>query len=225
MQAVFGFRRRFESFPNSRGAFEIRMLARRIVPWPSIGSQHIRGRNFWNAVPIRVAMRPTTNFVREADVALVDAIESLKRAFPPHPIDPTNAFAEWGGTYIDASAFRDGVRTRPWTGLDGDFLEHLHDALVFLGPESVPEYLPAYLSKLVTRDPALSALPSFLLAVLTRGDGRERFDARFSRLTAAQVSAVGQALAAFESELEGSSRQPDVTASLDSYWRGQIGGQ
>ena len=170
-------------------------------------------------------MRPTTNLCEEVDVAPADAIDDLKRAFPPHPIDPTNAFAEWGGTYVDATGFRDRVRAKPWTELDADFLERHHDALVFLGPESVPEYLPAYLSKLVSRDPALSALPSFLLAVLTRGDDGERFDARFSRLTAEQISAVGRTLAAFESELEGSSRQPDVTASLDSYWRARIGRQ
>ena len=52
-------------------------------------------------------MRPTTNLCAEVDVALADASEDLKRAFPPHPIDPTNAFAEWGGTYVDATAFRD----------------------------------------------------------------------------------------------------------------------
>jgi hypothetical protein len=46
-------------------------------------------------------------------VAPADAIEDLNRAFPPHPIDPTNAFAEWGGTYVDATAFLDRVRAKP----------------------------------------------------------------------------------------------------------------
>ena len=156
-----------------------------------------------------------------------DAIENLKRAFPPHTIDPTNAFGEWGGTYVDAAAFREGVRAKPWTELDADFLERHHDALVFLGPQSVAEYLPAYLSKFVSRDPALSALPSFLMAVLTREGNAERFDARFSRLTADQISSVARLLVALERALE--CRAPhckrlDVTTSLDRYWRARIEG-
>jgi hypothetical protein len=159
----------------------------------------------------------------EADVALADEIEVLNREFPKHSIDPTDTFAEWGGTYVDGSAFRTGVAGRTWAELDAEFLERYHDALVFLGPSSIPEYLPAYLAKVVQRDRALSALPSFLLAVLTRGDDGERFAARFSGLTSEQVRAVARVLAAFEAELDGSSRQSDVTAALDSYWRAQLG--
>jgi hypothetical protein len=96
----------------------------------------------------------------EADVVLADEIEILNREFPRYPIDPTDTFAEWGGTYVDASAFRIGVSGRTWTELDAAFLERYHDALVFLGPSSIPEYLPAYLAKFVQRNRALSALPS-----------------------------------------------------------------
>lgn len=156
------------------------------------------------------------------DVA--DELENLERAFPPRPIEPAGAFVEWGGTYVDAEAFRDGVRGKRWTELEASFLERHHDALVFLGPSSIPEYLPAYVIALVRRDPALSALPSFLLSVLTRGSDGERFDARFGGLTSAQRRAIARTLAAFETELAGSSRQADVSAALDGYWRAQIGG-
>jgi len=152
-------------------------------------------------------------------------IKNLTQAFPPHPLDPAAAFSEWGGTYTDAERFRQGVRGRAWTALDAAFLEHSHDALVFLGPSSIADYLPAYLASLLRRDPELSALPSFLLGVLTRGTDTERFDARFAQLAAGQRVAVATALAAFEVDVEGTSRQQDATEALDSYWRSLIAGE
>ena len=156
------------------------------------------------------------------DVA--EDLENLERVFPPRPIDPADAFAEWGGTYVDADAFRDGVRGMRWTDLDGAFLERHHDALVFFGPASISKYLPAYLRALVRRDPALDALPTFLLSVLTPDGDEGRFEARFERLTAARRRAIARVLAAHEIELAGSSRQAEVRAALDGYWRAQLGG-
>lgn len=146
-------------------------------------------------------------------------IESLTKAFPQRPIDPVAAFAEWGGTYTDAEKFRQGVSGRAWTELEPAFLERNHDALVFFGPGSIADYLPAYLASLLRRDRELSAMPSFLFGVLTRGEDAERFDERFARLTATQRQAIASALAAFEVEVEGTSWQRDVTDVLDSYWR------
>jgi hypothetical protein len=157
-------------------------------------------------------------------VALADEIEQLETVFPPHAIDAASAFREWGGTHLDAEAFRQGVSGKAWTELPAAFLEHHHDALVFLGPSTIADYLPAYLAVLVRRDPALSSLPSFLLGVLTRtGDG-SRFDERFAQLTTAQRRAIARVLVAHEAELAGSSRQREVSDALDSYWRGQAGG-
>jgi uncharacterized protein (DUF58 family) len=158
-------------------------------------------------------------------LSIESEIKNLTKAFPPHPIDPVAAFSEWGGTYTDAEEFRQGVRGRAWTELEAVFLERNHDALVFLGPASIADYLPAYLASLLRRDRELSALPSFLFSVLTRGKDTERFDARFARLTAAQRQAIASALAAFEVEMEGTSRQQDVTEVLDSYWRSLIAGK
>lgn len=110
-------------------------------------------------------------------MASESVIEKLAEVFPPHPIEPAAAFEEWGGTYTDAERFREGVRGRAWPELEAAFLERHHDALVFFGPSSIadylPVYLPAYLPVHVRRDPALSAMPSFLLGVqasITRVD-------------------------------------------------------
>jgi hypothetical protein len=156
------------------------------------------------------------------NLSIESEIKNLTTAFRPHPIDPVEAFGEWGGTYTDAERFRQGVRGRAWTELDASFLERNHDALVFFGPASIGDYLPAYLASLLRRDRELSALPSFLFSVLTRGTDTERFDERFSRLTVAQRDAVASALAAFEVEVQGTSRQQDVTDALNSYWRSLI---
>ena len=157
-------------------------------------------------------------------MALGDEIEQLKTAFPPGPIDAASAFQEWGGTHDDAEAFRQGVAGKAWTELPAAFLEHHHDALVFLGPSTIADYLPAYLAVFARRDPALSALPSFLLGVLTRSGDGSRFDERFAQLTDAQRRAIARVLKACEAELVGSSRQREVTEAIDSYWRGQGGG-
>ena len=151
-------------------------------------------------------------------------ITNLTRAFPPHPIDPVAAFGEWGGTYTDAERFREGVRGRLWTELTTAFLERNHDALVFLGPASIADYLPAYMTSLLRRDPALSALPSFLFGVLTRGQDPERFDTRFAHLTVTQREAIASALASYERDVDGTSRQQDVTEALNSYWRSLVAG-
>lgn len=156
-------------------------------------------------------------------MSVAEELENLTRLFPVHPIDSRVAFEEWGGTHVDARVFRDGVDGKRWTDLGSAFLEHHHDALVFFGPTSMPEFLPAYLSAFARRDPALSAMPSFLLGILTRERNDARFDELYSHLTAEQRRAVARVLAAYEAEVAGSSRQPDVTAALDSYWREQIG--
>jgi len=146
-------------------------------------------------------------------------LEQLMVVFPVRPLAATDAFRAWGGPYLAAAAFRRGVSGKTWDALSAAFLEHHHDALVFLGPSTISEYLPAYLAAFARRDPALSAMPSFLLGVLTRSGDGTRFDARFAHLSEAQRQAVGRVLVACEQELAGSSQQRDVSEALDSYWR------
>jgi hypothetical protein len=149
-------------------------------------------------------------------------IDKLTAAFPPAPLDPTSAFAEWGTTFLDAAKFRAAVAGKRWTELPAELLEYMHDALVFLGPSSIADYLPAYLASLLRRDPELSAMPGFLLGTLTRSAAdADRFDARFARLTIAQRRAVASALVVYEAAVMGTPRREAVTAALDSYWRSQ----
>jgi hypothetical protein len=97
---------------------------------------------------------PPERALEEVILVSGSVIEKLAEAFPPHPIEPAAAFEEWGGTYTDAERFRAGVRGRAWTELEGAFLEQHHDALVFFGPSSLADYLPAYVAALVRRDPS-----------------------------------------------------------------------
>jgi hypothetical protein len=157
-------------------------------------------------------------------VAVSDELEKLKVAFPVHRLDAKDAFREWGGTHVDGEAFRRGVTDKTWDVLPAAFLEHHHDALVFLGPSTITDYLPAYVSAFARRDPALSAMPSFLLGVLTRSGDGTRFDERFAQLSKAQRQAVGRVLIACETELAGKSQQREVSDALDSYWRSQVRG-
>ncbi|HWU87411.1 MAG TPA: hypothetical protein VN253_09050, partial [Kofleriaceae bacterium] len=138
-----------------------------------------------------------------ATPSIHEALGELLRTFSPHPLDPTRAFADWGTTYTDAVKFEDGVRGRSWTELPASFLEYHHDALPFLHPRSIGDYLPAYLAVLLRGDPALDALPGFLLGILTRDDPG-RFDARFAYLSLEQRRAVARALVALEATWNGS---------------------
>ncbi len=49
-------------------------------------------------------------------VSVQEAIDELVNVFPPSPLDPEHAFAEYGGTYLDAEDFKAGVRGRSWMG-------------------------------------------------------------------------------------------------------------
>lgn len=147
-------------------------------------------------------------------------IDQLRTAFPPQPLDPESAFAEWGGTYQDASSFKSEARGKRWDELSSGFLERHHDALRALGPQALIAVIPAFLAAALRRDEELDMLPTFLLGTLTRStaDG-DRFDARFGALATAQRQAIARALEAWESSLEGSQDERAVTEALDSYWR------
>lgn len=156
-------------------------------------------------------------------MSIKTAIKNLEGVFVPYPIDPDSAFTEWGSTYPYAADFANAVRGKLWTELPPVFLEQAHDALVFLGPSALADYLPAFLSTVLRRDRELDVLPSFLLGVLTRGADIERFDARFARITPSQRQAIAEALVAFAAELEGAPRQNAVVEALESHWRPSVG--
>lgn len=155
-------------------------------------------------------------------VSVQEAIDELVNVFPPRPLDPEQAFAEYGGTYLDAEDFKAGVRGRSWNTLPSKFLEFHHDAVHFLGPASFADYLPAFLVAVVRRDDELDQLPRYLLTALTRSDeyaGVENFDARIEHLTPVQQRAVACALKALEASHELNRNKQTVAVTLDSYWR------
>jgi hypothetical protein len=151
--------------------------------------------------------------------AIQRAIDELRVAFPPRPLETASAFAEWGTTYLDSEKYRREAEGKRWDELSPRFLEFHHDALVFLGPAALVEVIPAYLAAALRRDPELDMLPTFLRSLLTRGADDARFDARFGRLTPAQRQAIARALEAWEASREGSHVQRSITEALDSYWR------
>jgi hypothetical protein len=151
-------------------------------------------------------------------MTIPEALDEILAAFPPHSLDPAHAFDDWGTTYLDAERFERDVTGKQWSALPSSFWEFHHDALFFLGPSVMPQYLPGFLSAVLRRDPRLDALPGFLLEALTRREG-ERFDQRFACLTNAQRLAVRDALLALDADVAGQSRKADIAAALDSYWR------
>src|SRR5262245_1631268 len=62
-----------------------------------------------------------------------------------------------------------------------EFLERNHDALMFLGPALLGDFLPAFLAAVLRRAPELDALPSFLLRSLTPACDADRVRARVER--------------------------------------------
>ena len=76
------------------------------------------------------------------------AIDELRAAFPPHPLDVQAAFDEWGVT-CDGARFKAEAHGKRWDELSSRFLEYHHDALLFLGPSILVEVIPAYPSGLL----------------------------------------------------------------------------
>ena len=153
--------------------------------------------------------------------AIQTAIDELRTAFPPHPLDVQSAFAEWGVTYTDGATFKTEAQGRRWDELSPRFLEFHHDAVLFLGPAAISDLIPAYLAAALRRDRELGMLPAFLISALTRGidNNTERFDAQFGRLAPAQRRAITHALEAWEGSLESSDHRRPITEALESYWR------
>jgi hypothetical protein len=149
------------------------------------------------------------------------AIDGLRSAFPPHPLDVRTAFDQWGKTYTDGASFEAGAQGKRWDELPAAFLEFHHDAPLFLGWPVIADVIPAYLATALRRDPQLNMLPAFLLASLTRGvdNNMTRFDAQFAQLSLAQRTAIARALAAWEQCFDTPDRRAPVKAALYSYWQ------
>ena len=129
---------------------------------------------------------------------------ALRSLFPATPLDPTDAFAQWGVTYLDVESYVAGSRGQLWHALPGSFLEYHDDALSFLGPVAFAAILPAYLDALLDDELILGSIPFAILPALSRPKSgsdaalwRQRFDARMDHLDADQRRLVVRVLTAF----------------------------
>lgn len=157
--------------------------------------------------------------------AVQAALDELQAAFPPRPLDVQSAFAEWGVSYTDGTAFKAGAQGKRWDELAPEFLEFHHDAPLFLGWPAIGDVLPAYLAAALRRERETGMLPDFLLSALTRGidSNTARFDAQFGPLAPAQRQAIRRALEAWAASLDRSDLRRPIIEALESYWAKQEG--
>jgi hypothetical protein len=151
--------------------------------------------------------------------AIQTAIDELKVAFPPHPLDVEHMILGWGIGYTDGHLFKAEARGKRWDELPTQLLEFHREALLYFGPAALVEVIPAYIAAALRRERELDMLPTFLLSVLNRDADSESFDARFGRLTPAQRHAITHALEVWAELLEDSPHQRPIIEALESYWR------
>lgn len=120
------------------------------------------------------------------------AFAALEAAFPIRLIDPSHAFEAWGRTYLDVDRFMAGVSGRTWHDLSPEFLEWMHDAIVFLGPDAFADCIPAFVGAVLVHDDKLSALPRFVISALAPTSFH--FADRIAPLTDVQRRAIADAL-------------------------------
>ena len=116
----------------------------------------------------------------------------LRAAFPAERIDGGAAFAQWGGSYPDAGAYRSAIDGKTWEQLDRVYIIKRDDALGFLSTRELVQLLPVYLRSVMEEglmSPALEAM----LVKLTRpksGATQARYDALLASLSPAQRDAI-----------------------------------
>jgi len=118
--------------------------------------------------------------------------EDLRTAFPAERIDGGAAFAQWGGSYPDATAYRNAIDSKTWEQLDRAYIIKRDDALGFLSTRELVQLLPVYLRSVMEE-----GLASPALVKLTRPTSvatRERYDALMAALSPAQRDTIVAAL-------------------------------
>ena len=122
--------------------------------------------------------------------------EALRAAFPAERISGGAAFAQWGGSYPDAAAYRNAIDGKTWEDLDRAYIIKRDDALGFLSTRELVQLLPVYLRSVMEEalmSPALEAV----LVKLTRPKSvttQARYDALLASLSSAQRDAIVAAL-------------------------------
>jgi hypothetical protein len=148
-------------------------------------------------------------------------IEQLRSAFPAEPIRGEAAFAQWGGSYPDATAYEQVVDGKTWEQLDRAYILRRNDSLGFLSTQQLVQILPVYLLSVVEDGVMSPALDAVLVKLTrpTRGPGRKRFDAFVAALDGAQRMAVSTALRFLTEEDPDGSPGRAALAALDDFWK------
>jgi hypothetical protein len=147
-------------------------------------------------------------------------VEQLRSAFPAEPIRGDAAFAQWGGSYPDASSYEQAVDGKTWEQLDHAYILRRNDSLGFLSTQQLVQILPVYLLSVVEEGVMSPALDAVLVKLTrpTREPGRERFDAFVAALDGSQRTAVATALRCLTEEDPDGSPGRAALAALNNFW-------
>lgn len=157
--------------------------------------------------------------------AIQKAIDELKAAFPPHPLNTESEPANWDEFCVDGKSFKKEAHGKRWDELSPGFLEFHREVLVYFAPLALVEVIPAYLAVALQRCPELDMIPTFLLGELWPREDGKRFVGFYSRLTPAQRQAIAHALAAWAAALEDRPRLRAEVEGAAQYWQTIRSGQ
>lgn len=150
-----------------------------------------------------------------------DLVGQLRSAFPAERIDGDAAFANWGGSYPDASAYARAIDGKTWEELDEQYVVQRNDALGFLSTRELVQLLPVY-RRSVVKEGLMSPALDAVLVKLTRPTSepaRERFDAFVAALSVPQRKAIARTLRYIvEQDADGSPGRA-ARAALDEVWK------
>lgn len=119
-------------------------------------------------------------------------IARLRDAFPPEPLDFTDALT--GG--MDEGEFRNSVRGKEWTELDPALVARRSDVLSFLQPAYFVQVLPAFLRSLEEDGVRMGVADTLLVVLDGDRDPRQKKSSKRSGYRSGQESC----------------RQPDLAA-------------
>jgi hypothetical protein len=152
-------------------------------------------------------------------MSLENAIERIEDAFPPGVLDAQRVWGAAGTSYVDAAGFTEGIYGKNWRDLSQEFLTQFHDAIDYVDPARLQDFIPAYVRAVLRAPNDVSGLALFVLQALTRSTDGARFDSQFEALDESKKQAIAQALLELERVHEGRPRAAAVAGALDSYWR------
>ena len=147
----------------------------------------------------------------------------LEAAFPKVKLDPKSAVGDAKATFLDYQAFAKDSNGRAGSQLDWEYQEQTRDAIGFLPPTGLADYLPALLSAAIVHYDEVDVLPTFIAAGLTRRADEParlaRFDELVGHLDETQQKAVATALAELHRLAANPHPEAVTKVALDSYWR------